>query len=76
MNFAIKSNTRSDHFEHTRNITLILINSPQYKNVNYLVFQNEEIFVQLDESDELDIIVHPWTGFNLQPHTSTENILV
>ena len=29
-----------------------------------LVFQNEEIFVQLDELDELDRITHAWIGFN------------
>ena len=27
-------------------------------------FQNEEIFVQLDELDELDRITHAWIGFN------------
>ena len=27
-------------------------------------FQNEDIFVQLDELDELDKITHAWIGFN------------
>ena len=36
-------------------------------------FQNEEIFVQLDELDEFDRIIHAW--IRLQPHTGTENIL-
>ena len=26
--------------------------------------QNEEIFVQLDELDDLDRITHEWIGFN------------
>ena len=39
-------------------------------------FQNEEIFVQLDELDELDRITHAWIKIYLQSHTSTENILV
>ena len=30
----------------------------------FLVLQNEEIFVQLDELDELDRITHAWIGFN------------
>ena len=29
-----------------------------------MFFQNEEIFVQLDELDELDRITHAWIGFN------------
>ena len=37
-------------------------------------FQNEEIFVQLDELDELDRIT--MNRIQLQPYTSTENILV
>ena len=39
-------------------------------------FQNEVIFVQLDELDELDRIIHAWIRINLQSHTSTENVLV
>ena len=39
-------------------------------------FQNEEIFVQLDELDELDRITHCMNMIQLQHHTSTENILV
>ena len=35
-------------------------------------FQNEEIFVKLDELDELERITHAWIGFNY----STENSLV
>ena len=31
---------------------------------NLVFFQNEEIFVQLDELDELDRITHAWIGFN------------
>ena len=27
-------------------------------------FQNQDIFVQLDELDELDKITHAWIGFN------------
>ena len=38
-----------------------------------LVFQNEDIFIQLDE---LDRITHALIGFNYSPHTSTENIPV
>ena len=38
-----------------------------------LVFQNKEIFVQLDE---LDRNTHAWIGFNYNPHTSIENIPV
>ena len=32
--------------------------------INILVFQNEEIFVQLDELDKLDRIIHACIGFN------------
>ena len=39
-------------------------------------FQNEDIFVQLDELDELDRITHALIRIHLHPHTSTENILV
>ena len=39
-------------------------------------FQNEGIFVQLDELDELDKITHVWTRIHLQSHPSTENSLV
>ena len=31
---------------------------------NIVFFQNEEIFVQLDELDEFDRIIHAWIGFN------------
>ena len=31
-----------------------------YKIMNILVFQNEEIFVQLDELDKLNKITHAW----------------
>ena len=30
----------------------------------FYFFQNEEIFVQLDELDELDRIIDAWKGFN------------
>ena len=33
-------------------------------SVNLVFFQNEEIFVQLDELDELDRITQAWIGFN------------
>ena len=37
--------------------------------------QNEEIFILLDELDELDRGAHAWITIHLQPHISTENIL-
>ena len=39
-------------------------------------FQNERIFIQLDELDELDKITHAWIRINLQSHQSTEDTLV
>ena len=45
--------------------------------INILVFfQNEEIFVHLDELDELDRITDACIWIHLQFHRSTENILV
>ena len=38
-------------------------------------FQNEEIFIQLDELDELDRIAYAWNGFN-SCLTQAQNILV
>ena len=38
--------------------------------------KNEEIFVQLDELDELDKFSHAWIRIHLQFHTSTEDTLV
>ena len=32
--------------------------------LKYSFFQNEEIFVQLDELDELNSIIHAWIEFN------------
>ena len=39
-------------------------------------FQNEEIFVQLDELDELDRITQIWIGFNYSLTQAQKNILV
>ena len=39
-------------------------------------FQNGEIFVQLDELDELDRIVYAWIGFNHSLTQAQKNILV
>ena len=45
--------------------------------LSLVFFQNEEIFVQLDELDEFLGQTHPrMNRIQLQPHTSTENILV
>ena len=30
----------------------------------YILFQNEEIFIQLDELDKFQRITHVWIGFN------------
>ena len=34
-----------------------------FPNSANLVFQNDEIFVQVDELDKLDRITHAWKGF-------------
>ena len=39
-------------------------------------FQNEAIFVQLDELDKLDKIIRAWIRIHLQFHTSIEYTLV
>ena len=41
-----------------------------------LVFQNEEIFVQLDEIDELDRITHIWIWLNCSLIQAQKNSLV
>ena len=46
-----------------------------YHNSCIRVFQNEEMFVQLDELDKLDNNMHAWIRIHLQSCTSTENIL-
>ena len=39
-------------------------------------FQNEGIFVQLDELDELDKFTRAWIRIHLQYQTGTEDTLV
>ena len=44
---------------------LLLLDSFRLQfNHSLFFFQNEEIFVQLDESDELDRIIQAWIGLN------------
>ena len=48
----------------------------KYMKVILVFFENEVIFSQLDELDELGRITHALGRNQLQHHTSTENILV
>ena len=41
-----------------------------------LVFSKWRDFIQLDELDRLNGMIHAWNRIQLQPRTSTENILV
>ena len=36
---------------------------PKFKHSSFFFLQNEQIFIQLDELDELDTITHAWIGF-------------
>ena len=42
-------------------------------DINLVFFQNEGIFFQLDELDELDKINHAWIRIHLQFYTRTED---
>ena len=65
------------HINQIQNMYTYILPKNVYSPVTFRVhcysifFQNEKIFVQLDEFDEFDRITDA-----LQPHTSIENILV
>ena len=51
------------------------LHSVKSNSESFILFQNEELCVQLGKLDELGKITHAWTRINLQFHTSTENTL-
>ena len=44
------------------------------KKLKLVFLQNEEIFVQLDELDELNRIAHAWIGFNYNPTQAQKTV--